>query len=510
MAASIKLFEHPDYKRNASDWQTYFDLYEGRHEVVTSDRYLVRHLLELHPNEGADLRRMRVQRTRYLNMLEMVVSVWTGLFFKEDPVADKKVESLFGDHLKNVDGLGNSLAAFLKGPVMLNYLLTGRVAVLTDAPEFFGVTKADQQRHRAFFQVLPALSLKDWQFRRDVPMEYERLRYEYSEVADRTSLVDVAPEEVLHSRVFSLEPNGYSVRTFRRPKDSDSTGWEEKGQEQLVAGFPELPVAVCLGDTWVRGVSEMQLQLLNYMSAYSNQLNHTAFERHVFAGPMSTETQKAWSEYAALVVPQGTTVSTIPPADMSGHERAIDLTQQWLMKVAFNRVQSLAANTKAVAGADTLRELKDELLSLIVGEIESIENAANRMVRHYAMFVLGPEEGATFDGRVTLSREVSVEDVKQFLELVAAFRRDIDRIPSWRRATLKRAAVKFDLSEDEERQILEDIEKEPDELPQAFDPLRALAPFTQQQPQEDADDGQPSEPASPGARAPDGPPGRDD
>jgi hypothetical protein len=458
------LHDHPEYVENRREWETFRDLQEGKQSVLTSPEYLIEHFAENHPKYGNLLRRMRARRSRYLNLMEMVTGVWTGIFFKEDPQLDQKVKDLFGEHVKSVDGKGNSLTEFVKKSMFLDLILYGKCVVYTFAPKVNGDTKADEAGHRAFFYSISPLALRDWQMREDAEQEFEMIRYEYHEVQRRSDLTQ-KPVLELRSVVLKKSPGGGITLRIYKQKDAgvtDGKRWElveERGIPQL----EHLPVVGCFDETWVRGVAEMQLQLFNYMSAYSNQLNHSAFQRHVFSGPVGDEDVKTWGDNAALIVPQGTQVTTIEPADMTGHERAIELTIQWLFKVGFNRIQSLAANSKAVAGADTIREMKDELLSLVQGKIEEIENAVNRMVKHYAVYVYGPEKGAKFDGRVTFSRDVSIEDVEQLIEMVTLVRRDIDEIPSWRKAVLKKFAQKMDLPDKDEERILKDIEALPDE-----------------------------------------------
>lgn len=370
----IEFSEHPEYDANKADWQKWKDLYEGRHAVLTQDRYLWRHMLEYHPTEGAKLRQLREQRSRYLNLLEPVLSVWASLFFKEDPQFDDSVRELFGEAFEDVDGRGNSFAAFLKGPVLTSYLRDGKAIVYTDAPVIDKpvVTKADEARHRAFFELLPALAVKDWQESPDAACRFELLRYEYTAVKPRQDLTE-KPAEQLYTKVLKLQPGeagGFTIRVFALEKSQGGKdAWSRVGDERVVPVWGELPVAAVFGESWVKDVAEQQLSVFNYMSCHANQLVNQGFQRVVFAGNLDTETKRAWSEFAALVVPENTQVITIGAADTGPMERAVEKAIEHLFKVAFNRTQSLASSSNEAPGADTLREMKDDLVALIKSSI---------------------------------------------------------------------------------------------------------------------------------------------
>jgi hypothetical protein len=445
--------EHPHYSRSKDKWQKWLDLYEGDHDTLVQAKYLVMHELEHHPVEGAKLRRLREQRSWYLNLTEPVVSVFAGLFFREDPNVDQ-VKELFGEAFDDVDGEGNSFVSFLKGPVLTHYLRDGLARVYTDGLEFDGETKADEAGHRAYFTIVPALAAKDWKESPNKAGDYTLFRYEFTEVKDRADLTE-KPVEVVKTKVLRLQGGSFTITEYQKSSNRAARAtWEQVGPVVTV-NLPFLPIAEARGESWIKDVAEQQLQLFNHTSAWNNQLNHQAFQRPVFSGHLDTDQKKAWSEFSAMVVPPGTEVTVIEPADMTALENAIEKDINWLFKVAFNQTQSLAANTKAVASDDTIRELKDDLFALIESSIQDLENIANQMVRHYAAFMGKPD----FAGKVTLSREITEEDIEKQMEILAALRAEIMQVLPWRKAVLKKFLHKQNLPEKETKEISDEIDK---------------------------------------------------
>src|SRR4051812_40605657 len=112
------LYNHPQYLERAPFYRNYRDLYEGIHAVLRRPEYLWPHELETDKTDAAvRLRQIREMRTRYDNEVEPVVSRYSSIFFKEDPVIGKKTLELFGDDEKNVTGTGKSFITFLKEDV---------------------------------------------------------------------------------------------------------------------------------------------------------------------------------------------------------------------------------------------------------------------------------------------------------------------------------------------------------------------------------------------------------
>ena len=116
-----------------------------------------------------------------------------------------------------------------------------------------------------------------------------------------------------------------------------------------------------------------------------------------------------------------------------------------------------------------------ELIAVLKQALEEIESVINHALRHYAMFKLGPQAGAAFDGVVTLSKDIDVRAVSERLEIFMAYKDEIRKVLPWRKAELSKAAAEMGYEETQLQDILEEIEKLKDEP--AFNPLTGLAPF---------------------------------
>jgi hypothetical protein len=91
---TIEFSNHPEYDDKAPELQKYRDLYEGDHAVLIRPQYLWPHELEssnkikgTDPQTGQQLtvgeylRTIRARRSRYLNVMESIVSAWISLLF---------------------------------------------------------------------------------------------------------------------------------------------------------------------------------------------------------------------------------------------------------------------------------------------------------------------------------------------------------------------------------------------------------------------------------------------
>jgi len=464
MTDPIELYCHPDYLRQERRLTMYFDLYQGDHDVLTrGDTYIPFHEYERNKKNGAAFRKARMARTRVLNLVEPVVSVWTSVIFGEEPVMDQETLDLYGDAIKNVDGRGSSLLTFLRDELAVCRFRDGRVAVLTDAYPFAGQTLADQVDLRAFHQILPALAVKDWQL--SDTGSYRMVRWEYQAVEPRESLTQ-EPAENTYSRVLALTASGVESRRF---KLAQGGRWEEAGPAAVIKNFTELPVAaVPFGESWVKDVCEQQIEVLNHTSNLNNQLHAQGYDRTVFIGDVGQETERAWHEFSGVVVPPGTQVQNLPAADVSNlRQRLLDCKGD-LFKVAFNRIAGLAEDSKVGQAVETLREQKDEMIRLVVSQVEEFENVANKMARDWAVYV----GNTAFNGRVTFNRDISTEDIEKVIDLYAVFKQDIDKNLPAKKGLMKKVIARFDLPEELEEEALAEVDKM--ELPKPVDPTLGL------------------------------------
>ncbi|NBW23088.1 MAG: hypothetical protein EBR82_85605 [Caulobacteraceae bacterium] len=190
------------------------------------------------------------------------------------------------------------------------------------------------------------------------------------------------------------------------------------------------------------------------MSAYYNQLNTQAFQRVFVSGDLQDKHLISISEYAVSVLPQEAKPYVIEPASTEALLGAINTSVDQLYRVAFNRTRGVSSTSNEAPGAATLREMSTELIALLIHAVGELEGAINEALKNYARF-----KGITdFQGRVTLSRDITADDVNQQIQLFLAYRDEIRNVDSWRKAHLKKVAATMGYNEGELSQIVMDID----------------------------------------------------
>lgn len=479
----IEFYEHPEYLAKKDLWQTCRDLYEGKHEVVTQAKYLPLHELET-SNEpfkveerpdgttvpsaitvGQFLRKTRCQRTQYDNYTEPVVSTFISLIFKSEITPDEQIKSLFEEELSDIDGSGQSLEDFIKGSLAIAYFRDGQPILYVDAPKAGFVNKTEEKAagFRPYFEILDVLSVKDWQIQDEGPArgEYEILRWEYCSIDKRTSL-NQQPTTSEYTKVISIVEGNYTIETFKKTDGN----WTPYGEVRTLAGFDELPISTVWGnEPWIKDVVGPQLEILNLNSWKMSVLGSSAFQRVLISAENLNQKHRiSVSEYAWGILPRDANVHVIEPASVDGLRQAALEALDKLFRVAYNRSRGVSASSQEAPGADTLREMKDELIALLVSAIGEMESMVNEAFE-YAARLKGKKD---FTGKVTFPRDITIADVDKQLEVFAAYRDQIMKVQSWRKAELRRVALEGPYSDEEK----EEISKEIDELKE--EPLPTL------------------------------------
>jgi hypothetical protein len=485
--AKIEFHEHPEYKAKRDKWETYRELYEGDHATLTQYRYLWPHEYELATDSfitdpetqlkqstGQRIRNIRAKRSRYLNVTEPVISNLIAMAFQKPIIADEKMKAMLGEDINNIDGKGTSLDSFIKSMMAVPYFRDGNPIIQIDAPKNEARSRGEEQAigFRPFLEVLDVLSVPDWQFSELGPRtgKYDIVRQEYTSIAPRTSMTE-APKELKYCRVTSLEDGAVVVRIYQR--DEEKKDWMLTEERPL--DLPEVPVVtITTNESWIKDVAELQMVLFNLMSAYYNQLNTQAFQRIMVAG-LDNDSAIAISEYAISRIPIEARPFIIEPSSMSAHMDAASMTIEQIAKVAFNRTRSLASDSKEAPGADTIAEMNSELMALLKQALEEMESLINSALKIYAIYKLGPEKGAAFDGKVEFSKELDVKAVSERIELFLTYRDEIRKVLPWRKAELKRVAAEMGYDDEDLTEITAGIEALKDEP--MINPLTGMAPF---------------------------------
>jgi hypothetical protein len=497
----MDFFNHPDYDAKRDKWQTYRDLYEGDHATLTQFKYLWPHELELSTEQvirdpstgesessGVRIRRIRAYRSRYLNLTEPVVSNLIAMAFSKPMEVDPATTAMLGDDIKNIDGKGTSLESFIKGKIAEAYFRDGSPIVHVDAPGNDARSAGEERAigFRPFMETLDVLSVKDWQFGETGAEigKYTLLRQEYEAIEPRASMTE-KPTMATYCKVFSLlEGGGVRVEIFRR--DEKDKEWKSFDARDL--SLPELPVVtITTNDSWIKDVSELQLVLFNLMSAWYNQLNTQAFQR-IFVSGLDKDGAISISEYAISRIPLEAKPYVIEPSSTAAYVEAAAITTDQIAKVAFNRTRSLAAGSKEAPGAETIAEMNTELIALLKQALEEIEGLVNSALKLYAIYKLGPERGAAFDGKVTFSKDLDTKAVSQRIEMFLTYRDEIRKVLSWRKAELKRVASEMGYGDEELKDIRDGIDALQDEP--VINPLLGVAPFTDQEIEDGDEEGE--------------------
>ena len=472
---AVNFYENPEYAVELPDWIKYRDLFEGKHGTLIGFNYLWAHELEHstrrvseHENitVGEKLRNLRAKRSRYLNMMEPVVSTFVGLLYNGGITLDKETVALLGDEINDIDGNGTNLENFIKDNISRNYFLYGKPIVYVDAPANDAASLNEQQQmgYRPYMEVLNPIEVKDWQTDK---AGYNLFRYEYELLGVRASLQD-EPSLIKYCKEFTLGPDGFIVSIYAVNKDKE---WGLVS-ERLVSGWERLPISTVFHNkSWVKDVADLNLVLFNLMSAYYNQLNSQAFQRIFISGEsLGDKYQMAISEFTAVVLPGNVSVTTVEPSNMQPLTDACDRTIDNIYRVAFNRSKSLSVASKESPSADASREQSVELNALLKQAASEIEACINSAIKDYAKYK-GVED---FTGGISIQTDFGAADFQEQMDLWLAHRDEIKKILPWKKAYLKKVADEQDFTEaeEEEDQIKEEV--------QPFDLLRRQGVMTPQ------------------------------
>jgi hypothetical protein len=462
----IKFYDHPEYEENEEALETYRVLYEGDRSKLIGQKYLWPHELEfsnqaastdpmsgVSETVGQKIRRIRAMRSRYFNLFEPVISTWISMALSKPIRLDEETASMLGQDVHNIDGKGTSLQNFLMNDIAVSFFRDGKASILVDAPENNARSRVEEalSGFRPYMEMIDPLELKDWEIGED--KKYNGIRYEYEVIAPRSSFTE-EPEEVEYCKIIERKDGGVFISIYRENEETEE--WEPVSIDIPLEGFTEIPVAVTVNNvSWVKDVSELQLVIYNLMSAYYNQLNTQAFQRVFVSGDLQDKHLISISEYAVSVLPQEAKPYVIEPASTEALLGAINTSVDQLYRVAFNRTRGVSSTSNEVPGAATLREMSTELIALLIHAVGELESALNDAIVHYARF----KGIQNFQGRVTLSRDITADDVNQQIQMFLAYRDEIRNVDSWRKAHLKKVAATMGYTEDELSQIVMDIDE---------------------------------------------------
>lgn len=462
----MKFHEHPEYEENEDALETYRVLYEGNREELVTQKYLWPHELEfsnqaastdpmsgLSETVGQKIRRIRAMRSRYFNLFEPVISTWISMALSKPIRLDEATAQMLGDDVHNIDGKGTSLQNFLMNDIAVSFFRDGKACILVDAPENTARSRVEEalSGFRPYMEMIDPLELKDWEIGED--RKFNGIRYEYEVIEPRQSFAE-EPEEAEYCRIIERKNGGVFVSIYKENEETEE--WEPISIDIPLEGFQDIPVSITVNNTpWIKDVAELQLVIYNLMSAYYNQLNTQAFQRVFVSGDLQDKHLISISEYAVSVLPQEAKPYVIEPSSTEALLGAINTSVDQLYRVAFNRTRGVSTASNEAPGAATLREMSTELIALLIHAVGELEGVLNGALVHYARFK-GIQD---FQGRITLSRDITADDVNQQIQMFLAYRDEIRNIDSWRKAHLKKVAATMGYNEDELSTIVADIDQ---------------------------------------------------
>jgi hypothetical protein len=481
----MKLFYNPEYLRWKAEWQEAFDLYEGRHEVLTQPKYLYLHAVEdvankntLAQQQSMQLRAGRCERTRYLNISEIIVSIWTAIFFRECPEVPPEVDKLFGGdgtgECKNVDGYGKTLFSLIKQDIFNNIALFGRCFILSDAPRGAPVTKTQELELGIFprLRALHPMAVTDWDIETADQKrlgQFNMLRHEYMYLGKRTRATQ-RPDEYLMTDELVVEPN-YGVYQYKQdtqpakvPTDpivpgqstlGVSTNYEQECNWEQVNNITtrlnKIPVAYYIDRPWLREANQEILRHFNIRSNRDNILYQQGFDKVYTKGVDYNDPSavRSLSEYTTVGLPENGDAFKLAPVELGAYERAEAEAFTNALKAGFNMLRTLPADSREGLSAESLAAEKENLIALVESTLDDIETVTNEAIRNAALF-----KGITdFSEEVELSSVGVEQTVEHFTALAGAFMDKLNKYPKASKDLVLKAAEKLHLSEEAMEEI---------------------------------------------------------
>lgn len=459
----IKLYTHPDYHKKAKQWTAWRDLYEGDHEVLRGVEYLWMHELEDEQRslgkDGSKLRAIREQRSRYLNLMEPIVSRWLSFIFRRAVIIPESIKAILGDEIKDINGQGIGLDTFIREIVGKHYILYGRPIIQVDTSAAYARTLAEAKvvGSRPFMNIIHPLELQDWQLSdstgRVGAFDFTRTEYKILEPR-QTSRQE--PTIRTYSREMILSQGTYQSIIYRA-KSEDKQGkdreWEVLSELSL-PGFEKLPISWINGESYVKDSAEMQLLTYNYMSAESTQLNSQAFQRIFISGALDEASKPLIGEYLFNFLAQDSVIQTIEPSNTEPIRSAIETSIDRCFKVSFNEINGLASDSKESPGSETRKEMKDEFIALVQTSISEVEDLVNQALEQYLRF-----KDKTFSEGIKLDKNITEDDITQEIAIWQAHIDSFKQVSRLYKGVLKKHSAVFGLPDQEE------IDKEIEALP---------------------------------------------
>jgi hypothetical protein len=474
LSNSTQLFQHPKYKYLKPDWIRYRDLYEGKHDILVTLEYLWAHAIELKGDDTAKrLRAAREQRTRYLNLPEILISLWTSYFFRKDmeigPVS-KAILRPYGAEA-NIDGYDTSLKTFVRDRMLRSFLLYGKAIVLADAFGKTGKSAGEDAQigFRPYLELLEPLDVVDWDIEASDSKRigrYNVLRHEFDLNLPRLR-ANQQPKTQRQSHELAIIDGRYTIIKYTADKDEQGNyrlydpknagsgyAWQLDG-EPIQTKLTEIPVVVMDSEPWLHDACEETLRYYNLRSNRDNINYFQGYEKGFVKGINTTdnEAMKAITEYTWSFLPTDGDAFTLPSGDPTALSLACEESLNSVFKVGLNQLRFLPSDSKLTQAEGAQSEEKDNTYALVEATLEDIEVAVNESINNWAKF-LGKND---FKSDIELDRAIKPDSVDQFLSVYGVFQDKFSKVEVVERAAIEKAIKKLGLPEDREEEALKAV-----------------------------------------------------
>lgn len=477
MTEPQKLFQHVEYLTKREEWRRARALLEGRRDELLEEWALWRHFFELNAANDPQARRQlesRMMRTRYLNLPEVVLSMWVSMLFAKSYTKTKVGEALFANgEDKSITGTGANLLAWIKQAAEF-YLGYGRAPSLVDAPlEKKPETLAEQKAsgYRATLELLHPLSVTDWSFTgadRRGKTELSFIRFEYEAMLPRARATEV-PKIQMRSDEYYLD--GVVQRLVWEGAVVDVTGGvvpvipgaqsvDWKPTAPKAGDLKRLPAAMLIGDSWLHDVFEETLRFYNLRSSHDSILHNLGFSRTWIIGvdPRDEAVRKAITEYMTGMLPAGAQIQSIPPTPMDGHRTALEDSKTTVFNLGLNQLRMLPSDSRVGQSADSMAQQTDATRELLLATVQEIEDFTNQNLSFYAEYAGFADLNGPY---ITLNKDFDDQTLEMFAKVFGLVGADLMKYPQARKEILKKSGAKIGLSSDALKGI-EDDERDPE------------------------------------------------
>ena len=448
----MKLYEHPEYEEIKEDYELWHELYEGDQNELKQSKYLWLHELETKP-AGAGIRKLREQRSSYTNWAEVLVSLWTSILMRKDPIIPQEVMTLLGDLINDVDGEGTSLTSFIRDQIVANTFIYGKPIVKVDALGEKPNSLAEEQDaiYRPFMQIIDPKSFKDWKLEKKDVKNLNKLQFcrlEYCEYSERNNATDPI-EKMTISKVYimregKLNIDKYKLKTDNKGKSIGEPEWELI-DNKVIADWDEIPITFSESISWLRDVSPHILKYYNTESVIDNVTLMQGHQRIFVIGDVGNVEVVSLSESGLNSLPTGSTIEVIAPTDTTGPERRLQSILGNIIRVGLNQLK-MQIEGQAVESADTLQQVKDNTIGLIQAELENVENVINKAVELWAKYK--GQDG--FKSEIAFDIEDVKDNIDEIVKLILVFRDDVSRLPMVKEKLINWFINKMDFEDKDE------------------------------------------------------------